>query len=244
MSVFPARKIHRVRASLLSLYATNCNSMTLFGRHVRLEPLSFDHIDGLVAAANEDHSLYRWSPVPSNAADFAEYVRLALAWRDTGTAEPFAIVRANDNVVIGSTRFFNLERWSWPRDHASAAQRAVDGCEIGYSWLSRQAIRTAANTEAKLLMLTHAFESWRVFRVCFHADARNERSQRALEHLGARFEGVLRSHRLAVDLIPRDSWRYSIVAAEWPAVKQRLTKFMEGPRSMPAWHEQRWLQMR
>src|SRR5579863_5849901 len=114
-------------ASLLSLCATNRNGMTLFGRHVRLEPLSFDHVDGLVAAANEDRSLYRWTPVPSNAEDFAEYVRTAIAWRDAGTAEPFAIVRNDNNVVIGSTRFFNLERWSWPAGHASA--RVVDGCE-------------------------------------------------------------------------------------------------------------------
>ena len=216
--------------------------MTLSGKHVRLEPLSVDHIDGLVAAANEDRSLYRWSPVPSNAEDFAAYVRTALAWKDAGTAEPFAIVRNDDNIVIGSTRFFDMERWSWPAGHASA--RVVDGCELGYSWLSRQAVRTAANTEAKLLMLTHAFEVWRVYRVCFHTDSRNERSRHALERLGARFEGALRSHRLAADHIARDSWRYSIVAAEWPAVKQRLTHFVEGPRAMPAWHEQRWLQLR
>jgi len=90
--------------------------------------------------------------------------------------------------------------------------------------LARSAIRTAANTEAKLLMLTHAFESWQVLRVCFHTDARNQRSRAALERIGAKFEGILRSHRMAADYIPRDSVRYSIVEAEWPDVKQRLSQ--------------------
>jgi RimJ/RimL family protein N-acetyltransferase len=93
--------------------------------------------------------------------------------------------------------------------------------------LSRSSIRTAANTEAKLLMLTHAFEVWRVLRVCFHTDARNQRSRAALERIGGQFEGILRAHRMAADYIPRDSVRYSIVAAEWPGVKERLTRFLD-----------------
>src|ERR1700732_1606417 len=97
-----------------------------------------------------------------------------------------------------------------------------DGCEIGYTWLAASAMRTAANTEAKLLMLTHAFEEWGVQRVCFHTDVRNERSRAALSRIGARFEGVLRAHRLGADLTARDSARFSVVATEWPAVKQRL----------------------
>ena len=102
-----------------------------------------------------------------------------------------------------------------------------DACEIGYTWLTRSALRTAANTEAKLLMLTHAFEVWRVLRVCFHTDARNQRSRAALERIGGQFEGILRAHRMAADYIPRDSVRYSIVAAEWPAVKKRLLQFLD-----------------
>lgn len=94
--------------------------------------------------------------------------------------------------------------------------------EIGYSWLTSSAIRTGANTECKLLLLAHAFEEWDMFRVCFHTDVRNERSRAALERIGGRFEGTLRAHRLAVDYNPRDSVRYSIVKAEWPAVKERL----------------------
>ena len=85
----------------------------------------------------------------------------------------------------------------------------------------------AANTEAKLLMLTHAFESWQVLRVCLHADARNQRSRAAIERIGGKFEGILRAHRMAADSIARDSARYSIVAAEWPAVKEQLRRLLD-----------------
>ena len=87
-------------------------------------------------------------------------------------------------------------------------------------------MRTAANTEAKLLMLTHAFETWRVLRVCFHADARNQRSRAALERIGGSFEGILRAHRLAADSSARDSARYSILEPEWPAVKHHLVRLL------------------
>jgi RimJ/RimL family protein N-acetyltransferase len=191
--------------------------LVLRGRHVRLEPLGHRHVDGLVNAAAGDSPLYRWSPVPQGKLEATRYVDTALAWQDAGTAVPFAIVRVNDDVTIGSTRFWNLEHWAWPKDHPSHGRTAPDACEIGYTWLSRAAIRTAANTEAKLLMLTHAFETWRVLRVCLHTDARNERSRAAIERIGGQFEGVLRAHRMAADYIPRDSVRYSILAAEWPA---------------------------
>ena len=197
-------------------------NLLLSGRHVRLEPLDHRHVDGLVAAATIDTSLYQWSPVPQNKADAIRYIDTALAWRDAGRAVPFATVRVADGVVIGSTRFFDMERWAWPTGHARHGRDVADACEIGYTWLARPAIRTAANTEAKLLMLTHAFESWQMLRVCLHTDARNQRSQAAIERIGGRFEGILRSHRMAADFIARDSARFSIVAAEWPEVKLRL----------------------
>ena len=194
----------------------------LAGRHVRLEPLAHTHIPGLVAAAREDPTLYRWSAIPQGVVEMAQYVDTALGWREAGTALPFATVRTEDDTVVGSTRFFLLERWGWPAGHPLAQRGGYDGCEIGYTWLSASATRSAANTEAKLLMLAHAFEAWGVHRVCFHTDVRNERSRAALERIGAQFEGVLRAHRLAVEPAPRDSARYSIVAAEWPQVKERL----------------------
>ncbi len=200
---------------------------TLQGKHVRLEPLEHRHIDGLVAAAGDDAELYQWSPVPTGKAAATAYVETALAWQDAGTAVPFAIVREEDHAVLGSTRFWNIERWAWPAGHPSHERSAPDACEIGYTWLTRSALRTAANTESKLLMLTHAFEVWKVLRVCFHTDSRNQRSRAALERIGGQFEGVLRAHRMAADFIPRDSVRYSIVASEWPAARQRLLRLLD-----------------
>jgi N-acetyltransferase len=202
------------------------NNILLQGSDIRLEPLAYRHVDGLVAAAATDPSLYQWSPVPQGKAEATSYVDTAVAWRDANTAVPFAIVRVDDNVIIGSTRLWNLERWSWPEGHARHGRSVPDACEIGYTWLARSAIRTAANTEGKLLTLTYAFETWQVLRVCFHTDARNQRSRAALERIGGKFEGILRAHRMAADYIPRDSMRFSIVEAEWPDVKQRLTRLL------------------
>lgn len=198
------------------------SGVELVGRWVRLEPLGHRHVEGLVSAAAEDPSLYRWSPIPQGQEAARQYVETALAWKDAGTAVPFAVVRAADGRVIGSTRFWNLEQWAWPAGHALHGRATPDACEVGYTWFAKVAIRTAANTESKLLMLAHAFEVWHVLRVCFHTDARNERSRAALSRIGAQCEGTLRAHRMAADFIPRDSVRFSIVAAEWPGVKARL----------------------
>jgi RimJ/RimL family protein N-acetyltransferase len=194
----------------------------LDGRHVRLEPLDRRHAAGLAEASAIDPSLYAWSPVPQGRAAAAAYIESALALRDAGSAVPFAVLRACDRAVIGSTRFWELNRWPWAPDHPGYHGGAPDTCEIGYTWYGRPAIRTGANTEAKLLMLGYAFETWQVRSVCFHTDARNERSRRALERIGARFEGILRAHRLAPDGVPRDSARYSITAPEWPGVRTGL----------------------
>jgi len=191
----------------------------LTGTVVRLEPLQFQHGPGLVAAAAGGGELYRWSPVPQDAAQVRQYVETAIAARDSGTAVPFAVVRMDDDTVLGSTRFFDLEYWPWPLGHD---RTGPDACEIGYTWLSPRAVRTGANTEMKRLMLAHAFETWQVRSVCLHTDARNQRSRQAMERIGARFEGILRAHRLGADLAPRDSARFSITAAEWPAVRQHI----------------------
>jgi len=197
---------------------------SLRSSHVRLEPLELRHVEPLTAASAVDPSLYQWSAVPIGAEATRTYVESALAARAAGTAVPFAVVRLADGAVIGSSRFFDIEYWPWPAGHAGAQRGLPDGCEIGYTWYTKSAIRTAANTEGKLLMLTHAFETWHVARVCLHTDERNARSRAAMERIGCKFEGILRSHRLAVDLIPRNSARFSIVAAEWPEVKARLEK--------------------
>jgi RimJ/RimL family protein N-acetyltransferase len=194
----------------------------LCGHHIRLEPLEHRHGPGLVDAAGADPSLYRWSPVPQGESEVRAYIDNALAWKEAGTAVPLVVVRIGDEAVVGSTRFWNLERWPWPLAHPLHGRRNPDVGEIGYSWLTRSAVRTAANTEMKHLMLTYAFEQWGVECICFHTDVRNTRSRAALERIGARFEGVLRAHRMAADHTFRDSARFSILASDWPAVRQRI----------------------
>ncbi len=191
----------------------------LVGKDVRLEPLYYDHLPGLLAAASGGGELYRWSPVPQDEAQVRRYVETAIAARDAGQAAPYAVVRMADDTVIGSTRFFDLGYWPWP---GGVARTGPDTCEIGYTWLAPTAIRSGANTEMKRLMLTQAFEVWEVRSVCLHTDARNQRSRDAMQRIGARFEGILRAHRLGADLNPRDSVRFGITAAEWPAVRLRL----------------------
>lgn len=202
----------------------------LTGERVRLEPLGHQHLTGMVTAASGGGDLYRWTPTPQDPDLMRRYVETAIALRDRRAAVPFAVVRRDDGTVIGSTRFHQFDFWAWPGHDAIADPRtpmapiAPDVCEIGWTWLTKTAIRTGVNTEMKRLMLTHAFETWQVRSVCLHTDVRNERSRAAMERIGARFEGILRAHRLAADLIPRDSARYSITASEWPAVRQHLAE--------------------
>jgi len=134
-------------------------TLPLIGKHVRLEPLRHEHVPGLLAAASGGGELYRWSPVPQDEVQVRRYVETAVAARDAGQAVPFAVVRMADDAVIGSTRFFDLGCWPWPDGHP---RQGPDTCEIGYTWLGRVSFRTAANTEMKRLMLTHAFEVWQV----------------------------------------------------------------------------------
>jgi RimJ/RimL family protein N-acetyltransferase len=195
------------------------DSPEIEGTRIRLEPLERRHIEALAAASAGDPALYRWSPVPQGTEEVTRYVETAIAARDAGAAVPFA-------TVIGSTRLYNVEFWEWPAGHALHGRTTPAACEIGYTWLTHSAIRTAANTEAKFLMLSHAFEVWNVLRVCLHTDARNERSRAAIARIGGKFEGILRSHRMAADFIPRDSARFSIIISEWPAAKQNLIQLL------------------
>lgn len=197
-------------------------SFELRGRQVLLEPLESRHAGELTEAAAADPSLYQWTYVPQGTAAMGRYIDTALAARDAGVAWPFVTRLLQTGKAIGSTRYFDLEWWPWPEGHERQRRWAPDVCEIGYTWLTKDAMRTAANTEAKLLMLLYAFQVWGVHRVVLHTDERNARSRAAIERIGGKFEGILRAHRLASDITPRNSARFSILAAEWPEVRARL----------------------
>jgi RimJ/RimL family protein N-acetyltransferase len=191
---------------------------TLTGRHVHLEPLSPDHVDGLVAAASIDRSTYDWTAVPGDAASMGRYVDGLLADAREGSVVPFAQRRVADGALVGCTRFMRLESWAgrpWP-----------DEVEVGGTWLAASAQRTPINTEAKYLLFRHAFETWEVHRLCLATDARNQRSRDAIERIGARFEGILRNHRASYahgeQGTPRDTALFAIIAAEWPGLRTRL----------------------
>ena len=195
----------------------------LEGKHVRLLPLSTEHVQSLVTAASVSRETYRFTWVPDGQEAMRRYVDAALLARDAGAAVPFATVRRADGRVVGSTRFGNLEYFTWPGGTAKKPPEPPDAVEIGWTWLSPDAQRTAINSEAKLLMLGHAFETWGVQRVNLRTDARNLRSRTAIERLGAKLDGILRAHLPAYDGAGvRDTATYSLLASEWPAAKAKL----------------------
>jgi RimJ/RimL family protein N-acetyltransferase/GNAT superfamily N-acetyltransferase len=183
--------------------------VVLEGAHVRLEPLSLDHLDGL-CEVGLDPELWRWT-VSSvlTRDDMAAYVGAALEEAATGTTLPFATVERSSGRIVGSTRF-------------AGADPAHDRVEIGWTWLASAWQRTALNTEAKLLMLGHAFERLGCVRVELKTDALNEGSRRAILRLGAREEGVLRAHMRTATGRRRDTVYYGILSDEWPQVRARL----------------------
>ncbi len=191
---------------------------TLTGHFLQIEPLSVDHVHQLVVAANEDRTSYLWTPVPATVSAMLEYIHGLLADAEAGRVVPFAQRRLADQRVVGCTRFLEIRCWSgseWP-----------DEVEIGGTWLAASSQRTAANSEAKYLLLAYAFEVWNVKRLAICTDARNDRARTAIERLGVTFEGILRSHRgsaVQTELgQARDSALYSIVSDEWPAIRSQL----------------------
>ena len=185
--------------------------VVLEGRQVRLEPLSLHHAEALFAAS-QTPEIWRWLPLPMFGSVVAvrEWMDEAARSQAAGSEVPFAIVRRSDGVAVGSTRYLDIRR----------PHRAL---EIGWTWLAREAQRTAVNTEAKLLLLTHAFEIHGALRVQLKTDEKNERSRAAITRLGAAFEGILRNYQTrAHDGYVRNTAMYSITAAEWPAVQGRL----------------------
>ncbi|MFJ4846849.1 GNAT family N-acetyltransferase [Streptomyces sp. NPDC088733] len=208
-------------------------TVTLQGGHVRLEPLTPDHADGLLRAARESRETYGFTLVPDDPPAMRRYVEEALAEQVTGAALPFAVVDIARGAVVGSTRFLDLDYWSavpaWPAGRTTPRPAgAPTVAEIGSTWLSASAQRTPCNTEAKLLLLTHAFETWGVLRVTLKTDARNARSRAAIERIGGRFEGIRRAHVRATDGTVRDSAYYSVLQDEWPDVRAALRGRLQG----------------
>jgi len=188
--------------------------VALVGRVVRLEPVTFEHVPALAVAASEDRTTYRWTPVPDGTDQFRRFVEHALTERDAGRRVTFATVTVEGRVV-GSTSL--LDPQSWP-----GGGGRLDSIEIGATWLAASVQRSAVNTEAKFLMLAHAFDVLGVHRVVLNTDARNDRSRAAIARIGATFEGVLRGFRYGVDGAPRDTATFAIPVRDWPAVRERL----------------------
>ena len=196
----------------------NLTPVTLEGRHVRLEPLTQTHHAALCSIGLDPEL---WELIPYRVAtpqDMAAYIQTALDHQAAGTALPFATVHAPSGQVIGSTRFMNIDRM----------HRRV---EIGATWITGPWRRTAVNTEAKYLMLRHAFETLGCIRVELKTDRLNQRSRKAIRRIGATEEGTLRQHMITWSGRLRDSVYFSILDSEWPGVKQELERKLAPPNS-------------
>jgi RimJ/RimL family protein N-acetyltransferase len=204
--------------------------VTLAGRMVRLEPLTAAHLGALLAAATADAGeTFPFTHVPRDGSGMARWLEVALTSAGTGQALRFASVDLSSGRVVGSTGYSAVERWEWFDGLERRPPGGVDSIEIGYTWLERSAQRTGLNTEAKYLLLRHAFETLRVHRVQLKTDARNQRSRAAIARLGARFEGVLRSQKPSPEDGLRDTAMFSVVEAEWPEVRSRLEGMLSAP---------------
>jgi len=183
--------------------------VTLEGRYVRLEPLAKAHLAGL-AQVGLDEELWRWIPTPVRTQEeMAAYIETAIQEQERGVSLPFAILEKATGRAIGSTRYGNIDR-------------VHHRVEIGWTWVARDWQRTAMNTEAKYLLLKHAFETLGCMRVELKTDSLNEKSRAAILRIGAKEEGIFRNHMITASGRIRHSAYFSIIDSEWPAVRARL----------------------
>jgi len=196
----------------------NVAPVILEGSHVRLEPLAKAHLAGLVLVGL-DEQLWRWIPVPVRTMkEMSTYIDTALEEQKRGVSLPFALIERATGRAIGSTRYGNIDR-----THRRA--------EIGWTWVAREWQRTAVNTEAKYLLLRHAFETLGCMRVELKTDSLNERSRAAILRIGAQEEGIFRNHMITASGRIRHTVYFSIVDSEWPAVKARLESLLNSPQT-------------
>ncbi|WP_042355818.1 GNAT family N-acetyltransferase [Bacillus rubiinfantis] len=209
--------------------------VTLRGSIVCLEPMTIDHVNELCVAASEDRSTYTYTYVPNGHEDAKRYIDIALTDFLKGRSLPFVVRHIETGRIVGTTRFLDLEFFSWPPPWPPGVANGVSPtdltsptvAEIGSTWYTASFQRTGVNTECKLLMLSHAFDSWHAIRVTLKTDARNTRSRSAILRLGATFEGIRRAHTPAIDGSIRDTAYYSILAEEWPEVRAHLQKKLQ-----------------
>jgi RimJ/RimL family protein N-acetyltransferase len=187
--------------------------VVLEGQYVRLEPLAKEHLAGL-ARVGLDEELWRWIPMPVRTAEeLAEYIETALEEQKRGVSLPFAQIEKATGRAIGSTRYGNIDR-------------THHRVEIGWTWVAREWQRSAVNTEAKYLLLRHAFETLGCIRVELKTDSLNEKSRAAILRIGAKEEGIFRNHMITSSGRFRHSVYFSIVDSEWAAVKARLESLL------------------
>jgi RimJ/RimL family protein N-acetyltransferase len=180
-----------------------------------------EHAESLLAIADEARSTYAYQRVAPDVPRMEAFIAEALEDEARGTSLPFAVLDAK-GAVVGTTRFMAIEWWTWPDPPPPPVPRGPDALEIGWTWYAERVQRTGVNTESKLLLCVHAFEALGVRRVSWKTDARNARSRAAILRLGARFDGILRAHKVGADGAIRDSAYFSMLREEWPDAKRRL----------------------
>ncbi|MEK7356412.1 MAG: GNAT family protein [Bdellovibrionota bacterium] len=197
--------------------------ITLHGKYTDLVPLAIDHAPALAALANDSRTTFSLTDVPHDIESAKKFVQRAHELHERNLILPFATIDKATGQVVGTTRFLDVQFWSYPIGHELAKPENIPHVvEIGGTWIGERYQRTGINTDAKISMLTYAFETWKVLRVSLKTDARNQRSRTNIERVGAKFDGILRAHMPSYDGGIRDTAYYSIVADEWPNVKARL----------------------